>query len=87
MEAQEFAVLHQPSLLVLTSPLSSVDNRTTVTKLMFRFMQNWTLMSYTKARLPKLLNTIMQTLLANSSWSTKITGNADTFYARAHFAI
>ena len=54
---------------------------------MFGLMQYWRLMSCTKARLPRLLNTIMQTLLANSSWSTKITGNADTLYARAHFAI
>ena len=84
MEAQEFAVLHQPSFLILKSPLSSVENRTTVTKLMFRLIQNWRLMSCTKARLRRLLNTIMQTLLANSSWSTKITGNANTFYARAH---
>jgi hypothetical protein len=37
-------------------------------------------MSCTKARLPRLLNTIMQTLLTNSSWSTKITGNVDTLY-------
>ena len=34
-------------------------------------------MSCTKARLRRLLNTIMKTLLANSSWSTKITGNAN----------
>ena len=55
---------------------------------MFRFMQNWRLMSCTKARLLRLLNIIiMQTLLANLSWYTKITGNANTLYARSHFVI
>ena len=80
---RDLCILHRPIFFVLTVAfIVCCANRTTVMKLMFRLVQHWRQTSCIKARLPRLLNTIMQTRLANSSSSTKITGNTDTLYTQ-----